>query len=79
VLGFVASATAVVPTFERLLHGDKRYLALTSVLGLVAAAAGVQMLVTASRIGLAVLMASMVALWIIATAHHTTQARRPAP
>jgi len=43
-LGFVASATAVVPGFEDLMHGNKAYLAASSLLGLVAFVAGVLML-----------------------------------
>ena len=39
-LGFVASASAVVPGFERLVHGSRLYLAVTSVLGLGALVAG---------------------------------------
>jgi hypothetical protein len=35
-LGFAASASAVVPSFDQLLHGSKAYLAVTSVIGLVA-------------------------------------------
>jgi hypothetical protein len=71
VLGFIASATAVVPSFTQLLHGNKAYLAITSMIGAVAAVAGLQMLITASRTGLAVVMAAMVLLWMIATTHHT--------
>ncbi|MFZ0161540.1 MAG: hypothetical protein WAL50_21115 [Kineosporiaceae bacterium] len=69
-LGFIASATAVVPTFSQLLHGSKAYLAITSTLGVIAAAAGVQMLLTASETGLAVVMVAMVAMWLLATTHH---------
>ncbi len=50
-LGFAASASAVVPTFDQLLHGNKAYLVITSLIGLVAVAAGVQMLITASGQG----------------------------
>jgi hypothetical protein len=70
VLGFAASASAVVPGFEHLLHGNKTYLAVTAALGLVALAGGVQMLVTSSDVGLAVLMGAMGVLWLIATIHH---------
>jgi hypothetical protein len=77
-LGFAASATAVVPGFEALLHGSRLYLALTSFLGLVALAGGVLMLLSASEAGLAVLMGTMVVLWAIATAHHTVLARAEA-
>jgi len=70
VLGFVASAVAVVPGFERLLHGDKTYLVVTALLGLAALAGSVQMLVAASGAGMAAMMAAMVVLWAIATTHH---------
>lgn len=69
-LGFAASASAVVPGFEQLLHGSKLYLAVTSAIGLVAFAAGVQVLVSASGSALGLLVAAMVVLWVIATAHH---------
>ena len=69
-LGFLASASAVVPTFVDLLHGDRAYLVVTSVIGTVAATAGVHLLVTANELSLAVLMAAMVVLWLMATVHH---------
>ena len=73
--GFLASATAVVPSFVQLLHGNRAYLATTSLIGVVAFIAGVQMLYTASKTGLAVVMAAMVLLWVIATTHHSLLAR----
>ncbi|MGH3507636.1 MAG: hypothetical protein ACRDO2_10580 [Nocardioidaceae bacterium] len=69
-LGFAASAVAVVPGFEELLRGSKSYLAVTSVLGLVALVGGVWMLWSSSGAGLAVMMATMVVLWAISTTHH---------
>jgi hypothetical protein len=69
--GFIASVTAVVPAFEELVHGSRAYLALTATIGLVAAAAGVQMLLSSSGAGLTVMVLAMVALWLIATAHHS--------
>lgn len=74
-LGFLASASAVVPTFVDLLHGGKMYLVVTSVMGLVAAVAGVQVLVSSSEASLAVLMAVMIALWLVTTIHHSLLAR----
>src|SRR5512142_2183401 len=47
-LGFAASGSAVVPGFDRVMHGSKAYLAVTAIIGLVAFAAGIQMLVAAS-------------------------------
>lgn len=74
-LGFLASATAVVPGFDQLMHGNKLYLAVTSLLGLVALIAGVVMLSSASSAALAVLMAALVALWVISTTHHVVLAK----
>jgi hypothetical protein len=70
VLGFAASASAVVPGFDQLLHGNKVYLVTTSVIGLVALAGGVQMLLVGSEVGLAVVVGAMAVLWLIATIHH---------
>ena len=78
-LGFAASASAVVPTFGQLLHGNKTYLVMTSLIGLAAAAAGVQMLITASGTGLTVVMAAMAVLWLIATIHHSLLAMSGLP
>ena len=78
-LGFAASASAVVPGFDQLLHGNKVYLAITSLIGLAAFAAGVQMLITASSAGLTVVMAAMAVLWLIATIHHSLLAKTGLP
>jgi steroid 5-alpha reductase family enzyme len=78
-LGFAASAVAVVPGFERLLHGDKTYLVVTALLGLAALAGAVQMLVSTSGAGMAVMMAAMVVLWAIATTHHILLANAGQP
>ena len=78
-LGFAASASAVVPGFDQLLHGNKVYLATTSVIGLAAFAAGMQMLITASGAGLTVVMAAMAVLWLIATIHHSLMAKTGLP
>ena len=74
-LGFLASATAVVPSFDQLMHGNKLYLAVTSLLGLVALIAGVVMLWSASSAALAVLLAALIALWVISTTHHVVLAK----
>jgi hypothetical protein len=71
VLGFVASAIAVVPSFTGLLHGNRTYLVVASLLGVVATGAGVQMLVASSGAGLTVVVVAMVILWLTATVHHT--------
>ena len=78
-LGFAASASAVVPNFDRLIHGNKAYLAVTSLIGLVALIAGVQVLVADSGAGLGVLMAAMGVLWLIATIHHARLATHTVP
>ncbi|MGE5289061.1 MAG: hypothetical protein ACM3ML_18070 [Micromonosporaceae bacterium] len=78
-LGFAASASAVVPTFGQLLHGNKTYLVITSLIGLAALAAGMQMLITASGAGLTVVMAAMALLWLIATIHHSLPAQTRLP
>lgn len=69
-LGFVASAVAVVPNFDQLLHGSKLYLVATSILGLGALIAGMVMLVSSSGTALTVVMGVLVVLWVIATVHH---------
>ena len=74
-LGFAASAAAVVPGFDQLLHGSKAYLAVTSLTGLAAVAVGLHMLITANGTSLAVVMAAMAVLWLIATIHHSLLAR----
>ena len=74
-LGFAASASAVVPGFDELLHGSRLYLAVTSLIGLVAFVGGFVMLVGASEVALGVVVAAMIVLWVIATVHHTVLAK----
>lgn len=69
-LGFAASAAAVVPGFEELLHAPKAYLAAASLLGVVALAAGVAALVADSGPMLTALMAATAVLWVMATLRH---------
>jgi hypothetical protein len=69
-LGFAASATAVVPGFDDLMRGNKVYLAVTSLIGLVAFIAGVVMLLGADEAALGLVMGAMAVLWAIATIHH---------
>lgn len=59
-LGFAASAAADVPGFDPLMHGNKVYLAATSVLGLVALIAGVVMLASSNEAALAMMMGATV-------------------
>lgn len=81
VLGFAASATAVVPGFTELMQGNRIYMAVTSLIGLGAAVAGGLVLLAESEGGLAVLMAAMLVLWLVATIHHSLLAKvgPPAP
>ena len=74
-LGFAASASAVVPGFNALLHGNKAYLTITSTIGLVAFAGGLAMLVGASGEGFSVMMGAMGVLWLISTTHHMILAK----
>jgi hypothetical protein len=73
-LGFWASASAVVPGFDGLLHGSKLYLAITSLLGLGAFIAGIMALVSGSEVALGVLVAATVVLWAASTVRHVIAA-----
>lgn len=79
VLGFLASAVAVVPSFDELLHGSKVYLTVASGVGVVAAIAGALVLVDASTAALTTLVVAMLLLWAMATAHHLMLADRQEP
>ena len=78
-LGFVASAGAVVPTFGELLRGNRAYLAMTSLIGLVAFVAGVAMLVSSSGAAFSVMIVAMVVLWLFATTHHVLLTQNTSP
>jgi hypothetical protein len=70
-LGLAASVTAVVfGVGEGLLRANKVYLAVTSVLGLVALVAGIIVLVNEDEDMLATLVVSTVALWLLSTVRH---------
>ena len=69
--GFAASASAVVPNFNQLLHGNKVYLVVTSLIGLVALVGGLLVLFAASHAALGVVMAAMAVLWVMATVRHS--------
>jgi hypothetical protein len=71
-LGFVASASAVVPGFEGLLHGSKAYLASASVIGLGALVAGIVALVSGREEILGLLVAATVVLWVVSTIRHSS-------
>lgn len=69
-LGFVASASAVVPSFAALLAGSKLYLALASLGGLVALVCGAITVTQATEETLAILVIATIGLWAAATARH---------
>ena len=77
VLGFIASASAVVPGFAGLLSGSRMYLALASLGGLVALACGVLTVTQATESTLAVLVIATIGLWAAATARHRVVHRTP--
>ena len=69
-LGFIASASAVVPGFTALLSGSRLYLALASFGGLVALACGVLTVAQATEQTLALLVIATIGLWAAATVRH---------
>jgi hypothetical protein len=71
VLGIAASASAVIPAFSDLIRGSRRYLAITSILGLIALASGALAILYGNPVALAALMLSTVGLWALATDRHT--------
>ena len=77
VLGFIASASAVVPDFDDLLSGTRTYLALASVGGLVALACGTFAVTQETEEALAILVVVTIGLWAAATVRHTVL-HRPA-
>ncbi len=77
-LGFMASASAVVPGFAALLSGSRLYLALASLGGLVALASGMLTVAQATEQTLGVLVIATVALWAVATVRHMV-VHRPGP
>jgi hypothetical protein len=72
--GVAASASAVVPSFNQLLHGSKMYMASTSLIGTAALVAGIIAVFRQTDAMLALLVATTVVLWIIATVRHTMMA-----
>lgn len=78
-LGFVASASAVVPGFEGLIHGSRLYLAVSSLLGLGAFVAGIAALVTGDEVWLVLLVLATVVLWAMSTMRHAAAAPRSVP
>ena len=75
-LGFLASASAVVPGFAALLGGSRAYLAMASLGGLVALASGILTVVNATEATLAVLVIATLLLWATATLRHVTARSR---
>jgi hypothetical protein len=74
-LGFVASASAVVPGFAALLAGSRAYLAAASVVGLVALLSGVLTILNATSETLAILMIATLVMWAAATVRHATSSQ----
>ena len=74
-LGFLASASAVVPGFEQLIRGNRPYLAVTTLMGLAALAGGLWMLFASAEAGLSLLIGALGGLWLISTVHHIVLAR----
>jgi hypothetical protein len=68
-----------VPRFDQLIHRNTAYLAVTSLIGLVAFVGGLLMLLTSSGSWLGVVMGAMGVLWLIATVHHVLLAREAPP
>lgn len=68
--GVAASASAVVPSFMGLMHGSKIYLVVTSLIGALAAVAGVVAVFRQTDVMLGLLAAATAVLWIIATVRH---------
>ena len=73
ILGFAASAIAVVPSFSELLHGSRSYLAAASLLGLGATVTGVLAQVNADQTKLAILVSATVVMWAMATTRHSLE------
>jgi hypothetical protein len=70
-LGFIASASAVVPGFAALLSGSRMYLALASLGGLIALVCGVLTVTQETEQTLAILVVATIGLWVAATVRHT--------
>jgi hypothetical protein len=77
-LGFLASASAVVPGFAALVAGSRAYLAIASLVGLVALGSGVLSVANATEETLAILVMTTIVLWASATARHASHQRREA-
>lgn len=69
-LGLPASAAAVVPGFDDLIHGSKVYLVGTSLLGVAAFVAAVLTFQNATEWTLVALVALTVAMWALSTLRH---------
>jgi uncharacterized membrane protein HdeD (DUF308 family) len=77
-LGFIASASAVVPGFAALIHGSRPYLVITSLVGLVALVAGIITVLQVNRETLTILVTATIGLWAAATARHAIDRARGA-
>lgn len=76
ILGWLASAVAVVPNFDKLMHVSPIYLVVTGALGVVALTAGIAVLANASEAMLALLVSATLAMWALATIRHTLAVRK---
>ncbi|HSL32053.1 MAG TPA: hypothetical protein VK871_00310 [Candidatus Limnocylindrales bacterium] len=69
-LGLPASAAAVIPGWDDLIHGSKLYMLGASLLGVAAAGAAVLTLVNGTEWTLVALVALTVVLWAVSTLRH---------
>jgi len=77
-LGFIASASAVIPGFAALIKGSKTYLVSASIGGIIALLCGVLTVSQPTDQTLAILVIATIGLWAAATVRHVT-AGRPSP
>ena len=74
-LGFIASASAVIPGFAALIKGSKTYLVSASIGGVIALVCGVLTVSQATDQTLAILVVATIGLWAAATVRHVTAGR----
>ena len=77
-LGFIASASAVIPGFAALIKGSKTYLVSASIGGIIALLCGVLTVSQPTDQTLAILVVATIGLWAAATVRHVTDGR-PSP
>ena len=74
-LGFIASASAVIPGFAALIKGSKTYLVSASIGGIIALLCGVLTVSQPTDQTLAILVVATIGLWAAATVRHVTAGR----